>query len=350
MDKSNMCIYISENNKCKSKPSECYGGYCKKHKNDFLFKDELINLDHFTGNSKDYKLSDLKLFCNNQISKSPSKFKKADYFQKIHKFYKKHKLLLENIDSIHKIQKYGRRWLISKNCQLRGLAYLNRGLCNNDEDFYSYDSIQDIEPNYFFSYKDSQNNYWGFDIRSLKKLIDMNYSNPYTIEPFPEPVKEKILALIKHLDKGNIQTVIDTTIVADRKVLVKQKFVDIFAQMELVGHSCNVEWILDLSSSKLKRLYRELEDIWNYRANLSEETKRSIIYPDGRLCVMPIHDYNNCSTRVELQEILANEVLKICNAPNQGNMSLGFMYFIIALSHVSRPCYITHSGWVQYSF
>ena len=120
--------------------------------------------------------------------------------------------------------------------------------------------------------------------------------------------------------------------------------------MELVGHSCNVEWILDLSSSKLKRLYRELEDIWNYRANLSEEIKKSIVHPDGRLCVMPIYDYNNCSTRVELQEILANELLKICNAPNQGNMSLGFMYFIIALSHVSRPCFMTHSGWVQYSF
>ena len=310
MNKSTMCMYTSENSKCKSRSSACYGGYCKKHRNEYLLKDELIILDHFTENSKDYKLSDLKLFCNKQISKTPCKFKKDDYFQKVHEFYKTHKLLLENVDSIHRIQKHTRRWLISKNCRLRGLAWLNRKLCNNDEDFYSYDSIQDIEPIYFFSYKDSQNNYWGFDIRSLKKLIDMNYSNPYTIEPFPESVKERILMLINHLDKGNIQTVIDTTIVADRKFLVKQKFVDIFSQMELVGHSCNVEWILDLNSSKLKRLYRELEDIWNYRANLSEEIKKSIVHPDGRLCVMPIYDYNNCSTRVELQEILANELLQ----------------------------------------
>ena len=36
----------------------------------------------------------------------------------------------------------------------------------------------------FFSYKDN-NNYWCFDIRSAKKLIEMNYGNPYTTEPIP---------------------------------------------------------------------------------------------------------------------------------------------------------------------
>ena len=39
---------------------------------------------------------------------------------------------------------------------MRGLAYLDRTLCNNDEDFYTYESIQDIENKYFFSYKDNQ--------------------------------------------------------------------------------------------------------------------------------------------------------------------------------------------------
>ena len=26
-----------------------------------------------------------------------------------------------------------------------GLAYINRKLCNNDEDFYTYEPVQDIE-------------------------------------------------------------------------------------------------------------------------------------------------------------------------------------------------------------
>ena len=347
--KMNMCIFISENKKCNMNSKECYGGFCKKHKDNYLLNDGLIVLDRFTGDSKDYKVCDLKHFCNSQISKCPSKFKKADYFKKISDYYKEQSKLKENITSIHKIQANIRRYLIHNNSKKRGLAYLNRKLCNNDEDFYTYDPINEIESKYFFSYKDNQNNYWGFDIRSLKKLIDMNYDNPYTTGPIPETIKQQVEQLINDLKDDNIETVINNTIVSDRKTLVKQRFVDIFAQMEYSGYSCDVKWILDLNSIKLKRLYRELEDIWNYRANLSDETKRLIVPPHGRLCSMPVSDYYHCHNRLELREILANEVYKICGANEPGNMNLGFMYFIIALGMVSRPCFMTHN-WIMSVF
>jgi hypothetical protein len=144
-------------------------------------------------------------------------------------------------------------------------------------------------------------------------------------------------------------TVIDNHIISDRKTTVKHKFVDIFSQMEYSGYSCDVSWILELNNSRLKRLYKELEDIWNYRANLSETTKRLIAPPDGRLCTVPVVDYNNCNISVELQEMLATTLLKICNATDPGNMNLGFMYFIISLSCVSRDCLLIHN-WVQFVF
>ena len=347
--KMNICIFISETKKCNVNSKECYGGFCKKHKDNYLLNDGLIVLDRFTGDSKDYKVCDLKHFCNSQISKCPSKFKKADYFKKLTDYHNKQSKLKENITSIYKIQANIRRYLIHSNSKKRGLAYLNRKLCNNDEDFYTYDPINEIESKYFFSYKDNQNNYWGFDIRSLKKLIDMNYDNPYTTEPIPEIIKQQVEQLIHHLNNDNIETVIDNTIVSDRKTLVKQRFVDIFAQMEYIGYSCDVRWVLNLNHAKLKRLYRELEDIWNYRANLSDQTKRLIVPPNGRLCVMPVSDYNRCYNKLELQEILANEVYKICGAVDHGNMNLGFMYFIIALGIVSRPCFMTHN-WITSVF
>lgn len=343
------CICFTENVQCSGKGEQCYGGNCKKHRDNYLLTDGMINLDNFTGNDKDYKLKDLKKYCNTHICKLTSKSKKQDYFIKLTEYHKNHVYHLSNLSSVGKIQSHARRWLQNKNVAMRGLAYLNRKLCNNSEDFYSYEPIQDIESLYFYSYKDNQGNYWGFDIRSLKKLIEMNYGNPYTTEEFPSHIKQEISDLVNYLNKDNIETVINTTIVADRKALVKQKFVDIFAQMEYNGYSCDVKWILELNSVRLKRLYKELEDIWNYRAHLSQEAKREIIQPDGRLCVMPVHDYNNCSNRVELQEILANELSKISNATTQSNMSLGYMYFIIALSYVSRPCFMTHN-WVQSVF
>ena len=56
--------------------------------------------------------------------------------------------LLNNINSVLKIQSNIRRFNINKNIKLRGVAYINRNLCNNDEDFYTYESIKDIENKY----------------------------------------------------------------------------------------------------------------------------------------------------------------------------------------------------------
>ena len=346
---SKECIFINDCYKCKLKSYKCYGGFCKKHKNEYLLQDGLISIDRFTNNSKDYKLSDLKKYCNSKVSKSPSNFKKDDYFKKLSDYHKRYLVLLDNIKYITKIQSHIRRYLIYNKSRLRGLAYINRRLCNNDEDFYTYDPIQEIESTYFFSYKDKQNNYWGFDIRSLKKLIDMNYDNPYTTEKIPDSIKERVINIIKGLDSNNVTTIIDTSIISDRKTIVKQKFVDIFAQIEYMGYSCDVKWVLDLHPNRLKRLYKELEDIWNYRANPPNHIKRLIVPPNGKLCEMPISDYNLCNNKLELQEILANEIHKICGATDTANMQLGFTYFIIALSYVSLPCSIVHT-WVHSIF
>ena len=131
---------------------------------------------------------------------------------------------------------------------------INRSICNNDEDFYTYTPKEEIEDIYFFSYKDSQHNVWCFDIRSFKKLIDLNYDNPYTTEPISGHVKTKVNNLIKYLHNRNIEVVIDNTIVASREALVKQKFVDIFSQIEYSGYSCNIDWILRLNNIRLKKL------------------------------------------------------------------------------------------------
>ena len=37
-----------------------------------------------------------------------------------------------------------------KNIKLRGEAFINRKICNNDTDFFSYETINEIDDNYFF--------------------------------------------------------------------------------------------------------------------------------------------------------------------------------------------------------
>jgi len=327
-----------------------YGGYCKNHRKEYLLDGGMIILDRFTCEIKDYTLPELKNFYKRNLKskKGDSKYKKLDYFTDIATYFNSNKYRDVNISSMIRFQSIVRRHIIMNRVTLRGIGVLNRGICNNDEDFYTYDPKNEIEDKYFFSYKDSSN-YWCFDIRSLKKLIDMNYANPYTTEAIPDIIKQKVNILICKLVLQNIPVVIDNTISSDRKVLVKQKFVDIFSQIEVSGYSCNIEWVLNLSVPRLKRLYRELEDIWNYRANLPQPIKRNIVPPDGRLCVMPVHDYMLCNHKVELLEILANELMKIMGAVSTSDMNLGFMYFIMALSIVNQNCLMIHP-WVHHAF
>jgi hypothetical protein len=352
MKNNSPCIHKLDTSPCKHTQRGGCGGYCYRHRKEYLLKNDIIILNHFTSNSKDYTIKELKRYYNHYITNKtpPYKFKKSDYFQVIESIHSNYKKLSHESDKLIKIQALTRKYLVNKQIKLRGKGYLNRKLCNNEEDFYTYEPKDEIESDYFFSYKDSHDNYWCFDIRSLKKLIDMNYGNPYTTEDIPSLVKSNVDDLIGYLQKQNIQVTIDNTVVTDRKTQVKQKFVDLFAQIEYAGYSCNVDWILDLNTSKLKRLYRELEDIWNYRANLAQSVKRDIVPPDGRLCVMPVPDYISCNVKVELQEVLANALIKLLGARTPSDMNLGFMYFLIGLSIVSRPCFIVHSQWVQYVF
>ena len=347
------CIHATIDKLCQLNPKKEYGGYCYKHRKEHLLQDDLILLNRFTGKSKDYTLPQLRDFYKHYLMKFKKdkrlKYKKNELFAVINAYHKNTKYSYINIESLTKSQSVIRKWLLRNKIKYRGLGILNRSMCRNDEDFCTYDPKEEIDETYFFSYKDTNNNYWCFDIRSVKKLIDMNYGNPYTMDPIPDNIKNKINNLINYLRDKGIQVSVDTAVITDRQSQVKQSFVDIFAQIEYAGYSCNVDWVLNLSSVRLKKLYRELEDIWNYRAGLLQQVKSDIVPPDGRLFVMPVQDYMSCNVKLELQEILVKELKKILGARTVSDMNLGFMYFIMGLSMVSRECLMIHP-WVQYAF
>ena len=68
-----------------------------------------------------------------------------------------------------------------------------------------------IESKYFFICKDKMKIRWGFDIRSLHRLMQHNFVNPYTRESFTDEIKNTIELRIKQLQKtGNEIDHIDT--------------------------------------------------------------------------------------------------------------------------------------------
>lgn len=176
----------------------------------------------------------------------------------------------------------------------------------------------------------------------------MNYPNPYTTENFPENILKDVKMKIKTLKNNNLLVDIEEIILRDRKATIKQKIVDLFSDIELNGYSCQINWFFDMSGRRLKELYKQLEDLWNYRAQLSQESKRNICPPDGRIFTTPILEVMNYNCKEDLQELIIHDVSKFKNAVNLSDRKLGYMYFIIGLSMVSPPCFLTHQDWVSF--
>jgi hypothetical protein len=175
----------------------------------------------------------------------------------------------------------------------------------------------------------------------------MNQGNPYNRENFTEEVIASAKKIIDTLKLSDSFEAVDKTIVRDRRQSIKQKTVDLFSQIENFGYECHINWFLSLNVSKLKKLYRNLEDIWNYRLQLSHQVKMNIAPPNGIVFNIPVQQILQYHNKEDLQDILLNEVNKFNNAITESDKKLGFMYFIIGLGGVCQDCLVSHQ-WLMY--
>ena len=341
-----MCIFEEDNIKCQYKSQKKYGEYCSKHKRHFLVNDNFIVYDRFTGNSSDYLKEDIIKTLDSK-DKTLNKKLKNELFTELNEIFMKLKRYDDDHEKIKIIQNKYKKNKLSKDIKLRGEGFIDKKLCNNDTDFFSYETINEIDDKYFFSYKDTKNFHWFFDIRSFDKLLEMNQGNPYNREDFPSEVIIKAKKIIDTLKLSDSFEKVDKTIVRTRRQSIKQKIVDLFSQIENFGYECQIEWFLSLNVHKLKKLYRSLEDIWNYRLQLSNQVKINIAPPDGLVFNIPIPQIIQYNNKEDLQDILLNEVNKFNNAITESDKKLGFMYFIIGLGSINRDCLAAHP-WLLY--
>ena len=339
---------------CAGKNNNKYGGFCYKHRREYLVDvcTNRVKLENWTNKCSDYLKGDIITSILYYTKKLPidqgcPTWDKKDLFhllsEEINKF---NKYSMDDIENIKKIQVLFKNKKNDFIKNLRGEGYIDKGKCNNDTDFFTYDGINDIEEKYFFSYKDNNNFIWFFDIRSFNKLIEMNQNNPYTREEIPRNVKKNAENLSKHINLTEEDDLVNNDdLILTRKQIIKQKTIDIFSEMEQFGYGCNINWFLELNLRRLRNLYKNLEDIWNYRLNLSYETKSRISPPNGVVFNIPIVEINSITGVLQLQEIILNEVMKFNNAVTDEDKKLGYMYFLLGLGLVSRECYEVHQ-WI----
>lgn len=338
-----MCIL----EQCQKKGTN-YGSYCFKHRHHYLMDGSLIRMDRFTRKPSDYLKKDIIRSYTYYTKQAPPMniHGKQQLFQLLDNYFQglSYWCGQEQLKKVQKIQSYFREKKKQQYSRLRGEGFVNPEICQNDTDFFSYETWKEIDPLYFFSYRDHSGFVWFFDLRSFQKLVDVNQGNPYTREEFPDIIKENASRLIQtfHIivnEDPHIQY-------KNRKQKIKQMCIDIFSRIEQTGYECNFEWFLKLRHSQLKALYRNLEDLWNYRAQLSSQIKSNISPPCGLVFNTPVLEVMQMGAQ-DIQELLLCEVKKFESARTDSDQKLGYMYFIIGLGSVSQECHFSHP-WLAF--
>ncbi len=286
-----------------------------------------------------YKMDELRKICLQY--KIPRGGNKVDLMDRIFTYFKM---------SIYplKIQKVFRGFLQRKLIKLKGSALFDRKICTNDTDFFTMDTMDEIQYNQFFSYTDVDGFVYGFNILSLYNLIikgDDNPKNPYNRNEISNKIKEGVNRVIKisRILKIPIEIEIKQEIIDPRKRL-EMKILELFQVINSYGNYSNSEWFTDLSRGEHIKFARELVDIWNYRAQLTVNKKNEICPPHGNPFLATPY-YANTASYTNLNNLSNDTLVKfnvqiienlVKTAIDVDNRTLGSFYVLSALTLVSE--------------
>ena len=226
------------------------------------------------------------------------------------------------------IQKTWRGYLVRKINKIRGLENFSKECCNN-QDFVTLEDIKSIPYLQFFSFVHKDKKY-GFDVNSIYDYIVKrnNKENPYDRTIFSPKIKSNILMLKKLTKIAKQNTIFE--IIEEKNININE----IFNRIDQLGNYSDISWYTSLNYTSLLKFYKELYDIWIYRANLSLETKYNIATIDPFGNTKP-NFYLNYSLS-QLQNILLQVMKKLLyNATSEDYQKLGAMYILTALTIVS---------------
>jgi len=317
-----------------------YGGFDFKNRKKYLCKQDIIIKENFTKDEKDYLKKDI---INTIVYHMPNyskkqielikKYKKKLLFELLEKIFN----YLDNIDKINLIQISIKKYLSNIESRLRGPGFTNKKICKNDEDFLFLIDINKQDPDYFYSYKDNNNSVWFFDLRSIYKLLTTKKTNPYSREEFPEKVLHDVRKLKKILNKRGKKLELEEYKFKNKKEKVDRKLTDLTVSINQSGYNFNCEWIKELSKSTCINLYKDLEDLWNYRTNMTIEQRKSIIPPSGILFSYPQGNLSRLE-KEDVIDMIINEINKFELRQDEGIKKLGYMYLIICMSEYNLNC------------
>lgn len=337
---------------------------------------------------KKYKLPELKSIAKQH--KIPVTGKKDCIIRRIEKRF------LE-IKNIIKIQKVFRGKIVRLFFNVRGPAIKDRSLCVNDSDGFTLEPLEDIPYERFYSFKDSKDYMYGFDIVSLLQCYKNKGKiiNPYTRERIDNRILNEIISLGKITNilfpnmvnpfdsdtrgqpnptnpaTNNIYNGIFSGMITDASVRTNRHFNenfvgynlfsqekkalfnkiketksrpihtrinDLFIEIDLLGNYTQKKWFLDLDKMEYIRYFRMITDLWTYRAQLTQETKLRICQFSDPFMNVSLSYNMNIITREQAQEacLTVMENMVYSGVDNEYR-KIGALHVLSVLTVVSMP-------------
>ena len=212
-----------------------------------------------------------------------------------------------------------------------------RHLITNSTDFAEFSNIRDSKEisNYdFTSYVDDKGRHWGFHIASFKELLKNTNTNPYSSTEIPEKVITNFKEFLHKIEKTKTIE-IKRVKITDPKIIIQQKCVKVFQRIDDLGQYTQCSWFLNLGLASLKELYKQVEDIWNYRAELKPEDKLKFV-KDGEIFKKKVHEINAIKSRNQLRHILLDDFYRLVTEGNsKSDCQTGALWVLSAMTIVS---------------
>ena len=318
------CIIRLKCNKQCSYKKKYEKGICTRH-NNLLQKKVGLNTVYNT------------FLVNNRFNEKSKSNKKK--YKKIKIKIKKNKIKIKKnkIKKIIKLQSIFRKFLIKNNIFYRGKSCYCRNIVNNATDCLSFDEIVNISVKDYFSYTDSNNFIWGFNILTFKELCKSNKKNvinPYNMQPINDIYIQKFNQLLKNIEKKRkIEFKYDKL---KPELKLQQRCVKIFQIMDSLKQYTQCEWFLNLNLIQLINFYVQLEDIWNYRAGISNKEKLNYT-KNGKLFEINVKDIKKIKNKIKLSNIILDECERlITEGKTVSDKTTGALWVLSALTIVSK--------------
>ena len=237
----------------------------------------------------------------------------------------------------------------------RGWDIRRRSKPNNVEDCGTLERLLEVQIEYYIQYQDATDNLWyGFDIRTLESILESKHPvNPYNTKDLKS--NEKLMANYSHkksfLLENNRKMSHDSP-----KLTEEQRFsqfaIRVFQKFDELGQYTDTEWFTMLSLEQLKQFYHLANDMFDYRAQLTNEMKKNIV-KNGLIFhnfKSTISKFRIIHTRILQVEILCEMERVIDEAVDKEFKILGMNLILSALVEVSHRASLALPHLVQSTF